>query len=82
MNDAMQVFQLRAFMRDFFGRGISIWNFIAGLAEEEKVDGEKNWKCEDQGLGVFSLPYPLQSFLKFFSSIAEIHISKNGTPYS
>lgn len=81
MNDAMQVFQLRAFMSDFFGRGISIWNFIAVLAEEEKVDGEKNWNVE-QGLGVFSLPYPLQSFLKFFSSIAEIHISKNGTPYS
>lgn len=45
MNDAMQVFQLRAFMSDFFGRGISIWNFIAVLAEEEKVDGEKNWEC-------------------------------------
>lgn len=42
MNDAMQVFWLRAFMRDFFGRGISIWNFIADLPGEEKVDGEKN----------------------------------------
>lgn len=58
----MQFPQLRGFMRDFGGRGtISIWNFIAGLAEEEKVDGEE---VRIRVLGASSLPYPLQSCLK------------------
>lgn len=56
----MQVPQLRGFMRDFGGRGtISIRNFIAGLAEEEKVDGEeRTWKGGDQGLGGFFSDLP------------------------
>lgn len=37
---------------------------MAGLAEKEVNGEEKSWKGGDQGLGAFSLPYPLPSFLK------------------
>lgn len=37
-------------------RAVSIWNFIAGLAEEEKVDGGK---LERWGSGFWELLYLL-----------------------